>query len=402
MKLGDLLDVSELSELIKSRHIRMQRHSVAPLAILNYSNECLFEDLWTDTIQKCRGLIIDCVAGHDPCPDCTVVSRPFHKFFNLNHTSQLLYHEVNLPAVVPTVTEKMDGWFGILWKSVYADNENGDTHYGIASRGSFTSPGALFATDKLRKLVKYGAINEFPEGYSAIFEIIFKAGKVVVDYPFEGLVLLGLVNNETGEEMPYDELFKIWAKILTYSVDQKPWIRLVKAHNMTTAECVSSDRKNFEGFVLTYPRPGIYPIKVKVKLDDYKRLHKLITGITPQQIWKELHDPMAKWLEGNIPDHFRKWALEWRDQLYQKFNDEISKSYAWIYQEINAGWRQKSAVEMNKKMLFESLQVELPGNETVVMSLLEGKIYEAHQQIWNRVRPIGRQSETFYREGQGE
>jgi RNA ligase len=252
----------------------------------------MFDNYWPDTVCETRGLI---TTAEPLYSERIVISRCFRKFFGLGHEGQEDYQIQNLPNTIPTVTEKMDGWFGILWK--YKDT-NEQLHYGVASRGSFTSPGAIFATNKLSKLIKYGAVEEFPTGYTPIFEIIAKECKVVVDYPFEGLVLLALVNNETGEELPYDNLQSVWAKIAGYSADNRPWIRLVKAHRMTLAECSAHEEKNVEGFVLSYPRPGTYPIKVKVKLEEYKKLHKLITGITPQQIWRSLNDPMAEWLIG--------------------------------------------------------------------------------------------------------
>lgn len=401
MKLGEHLDVSHLRVLMASKHISMQKHPTLPLAILNYTNSCMFDDFWPDTVQKCRGLIIETAKfSGDIIPESTIISRPFHKFFNLNHTNQQEYQEQNLPSVEPTVTEKMDGWFGIMWK-YNCDGEG--FQYGVSSRGSFTSPGAVFATQKLQKLVKYGAVDEFPEGYSPIFEIIFPEGKVVIDYPFEGLVLLGCVNNETGEELPYDDLQKVWAKIAGYAADNRPWIRLVKAHRMTLGECSNHNAKNFEGFVLTYPRPGTYPIKVKVKLEEYKRLHKLITGVTPQQIWRALHDPMAQWFESDIPESFRKWALKWRDELYTKFNRELIYTYA----SIDDLWElppTKSILEDRtiKAAYYLEAQKHYPDKANLMLMLLEEKYYEAHQAIWNSLRPVGRATETFYREGDKE
>ena len=429
MNLGDYLDVTELHALMASKHIRMQRHPKLPMAILNYTNECMFDDFWPETVQKCRGLIINPVANHDPCPDCQIISRPFHKFFNLNHSSQPDYLEANLPTVVPTVTEKMDGWFGIMWKCPSVNEEDfGQQYYGVSSRGSFVSPGAEFATQKLQKLVKYGAVEEFPAGFTPVFEIIFKEGKVVVDYPFEGLVLLGLVNNETGEEMPYDDLQLIWAKIAGYSKD-KPWIRLVKAHRMDLKECLIYENlvqpgvrritdgpslgavKDMEGFVLTYPRPGTWPIKVKVKLEEYKRLHRLITGVTPQQIWESLHDPMSQWLGNGVPDHFRKWALQWRDNLYASFHQGITRA-EFAEQTIrklippdtldNITNHQDKVARENRKAVLQVLQNTAPDYATIVLNILDGRHYDAHQAIWNAIRPVGCESETFYREGQGE
>lgn len=392
MRLGDLLDVNELRELIKSRHIIRRDHPELPMAILNYSNSCLFDNFWPETVQHCRGLIINPRPDHEICADCDVLSRPFHKFFSLNDQNQPDYLESNLPKVEPTVTEKMDGWFGIQWKC-------GDK-YGVASRGSFTSEGALFATQKLQKLVKYGAVEEFPKGYTPIYEIIFKAGKIVVDYPFEGLVLLGCVNNETGEELPYEELQRIWAIIAGYSAD-RPWIRLVKAHRMSVDDCLTSPKTNFEGFVLSYPRSGTWPIKVKVKLDDYKRLHKLITGVTPQQIWKALHDPLAPWLDNNVPDHFRSWAVKWRDELYQSFQKKLA-TVMHLITSTGQDLDENGIGRDDRKMLMARMMAENPELAGIAMTLLTGNVYDAHQAIWSTIRPIGRGSEVFYREGTGE
>jgi RNA ligase len=412
MTLGELLDVDELRDLIQRRYVAVTMHPTLPLAIINYTNQCMFDNFWPETVQLCRGLIINAVNEHDLRGECLVVARPFRKFFNLNHPDQADYAEANLPTTVtPTVTEKMDGWFGILWTMTDKDQV---FHAGIASRGSFTSPGALFGTDKLRKFIKYGAIHEFPAGYSPIFEIIFKEGKIVVDYPFEGLVLLGLVNNETGEEMPYEELRNVWAKIASYAKDDRPWIRLVHAHDMSLSECVNYEHlvrpgvtrtsntgsiKNQEGFVITYPRPGTYPIKVKVKFEEYKRLHKLITGVTPQQIWASVHDPMVPWLGGDVPDHFRKWAVKWRDELYERFHTTMIDVLALI-NSLPVPYVIDDDHKLRKDW-HEMLIARDPKLANIAMEFMYGKHYLAHQAIWKQVRPVGRE-EVFYREGQGE
>lgn len=398
IRLCDLLDCDELQREMEAGYITMRRHPNLPLAILNYTNSAMFDNHWSEVVQMCRGLIIYCDANHYPCAYCRVISRPFHKFFNLNQTDETKESHL-LTLGEPTITEKMDGWFGIMWS--LKDCE-GAYHYGVASRGSFTSTGAEFATQKLQKLVKYGAVEEFPEGYSPIFEIIFKEGKIVVDYPFEGLVLLGCVNNATGEELSYDQLQAVWSRIAGYSADNRPWIRLVKAHRMSIDDCLVSDKKNFEGFVVSYARPGMYPIKAKVKLEDYKRLHRLITGVTPQQIWDTIHDPMAPWLGGNVPSHFRSWATKWRDELYSAFDKEYQKVVKiFIDPTLNLASADLSN-SADRKKIVEILKAHNSDLAPLVMCMVNGQSYGVHQAVWDRIRPVGRITETFYKEGQGE
>ena len=417
MKLGQLLDIRLLRPLIVNRHILLRTHPNLPMAILNYSNSCLFEDFWPHEVQCCRGLVIHTCPSHlttGVCEECEIAARPFHKFFNLNHASQPDYHEENLPKVEPTVTEKVDGWFGILWRSKQYgqplsmvpnwDAEN-KCHWGIASRGSFDSVGADFASGRLGKLIKYGAINEFPKGYSPIFEIVCRETKVVVDYPFEGLVLLGCVNIETGEELPYDDLQLVWAKIAGYAKDGRPWIRLAKAHRIGLDQVKgihnSWDVKNMEGLVLTYPRPGTFPIKVKVKFEEYKRLHRIITGVTPQMIWESVNDPMAKWVGPEVPEHFRKWALLHRDKMYSQFQIKLREAIR-VAEDPTLNVVGCNLEDKNdRKRLFALLTVNSPEYATIAMSLLDGHIYDAHKAIWRSIRPVGRE-EVFYRDGQGE
>ena len=290
-------------------------------------------------------------------------------------------------------------------------------------RGSFVSPGAEFATGKLGKLVKYGAIDEFPKGYTPLFEIICKACRIVVDYPFEGLVLLALVNNETGEEMPYQEMKAVWQKIANYSKDGRPWVRLVETYDfggepLSTVKnyenLVSSwtdgplvgSVKNHEGFVLTYPRPGTYPIKVKVKFEDYKRLHKLITGVTPQAIWRSIQNPMAKWEGEGIPRGFHEWATGWRDKLYGEFNNRlqyVTRLASLAADEVARLEPLDMKDPAQRKRLFELLSVQDVDKATIAMSLLEGRVYNAYQAIWDRTRPVANEEEeTFYQDNQGE
>lgn len=392
MYLGKLLNIASLRSLMDQKYITCRHHPSLPLAILNYTNECMFQNFWPEEVQHCRGLVVQTSEfGRDVVPESTIVARPFHKFFGLNHTGQPEYAEENLPRVTQIATEKVDGWMGVQWNLQYA----GQNVYGVASRGSFDSPGAQFASTKIQKLVRYGAVDEFPAGYTPVYEIIFKAGKIVIDYPFEGLVLLGLVNIETGEELPYPELEEIWQKIHRYSADGRPWIRLVNLYDPL------ADTKDKEGFVATYPRPGTWPIKVKVKFEEYKRLHKLITGVTPQQIWESVHDPMAIWTKNQVPDHFRAWAIKWRDELYQSFQKNLAIIMDQV-QSVGLHMIDTGIDRNNRKALMEVLTRVCHEDASIAMSLLNGKIYEAHQAIWKKVRPVGRETEVFYREGQGE
>jgi hypothetical protein len=47
------------------------------------------------------------------------------------------------------------------------------------------------------------------DGFTYLFEIIYPENRIVVDYNGEErLVLLGIINTETGEELQHNELFE--------------------------------------------------------------------------------------------------------------------------------------------------------------------------------------------------
>src|SRR5690606_26325973 len=103
-----------------------QRHATLPLSILNYTEKAQWDRVWNPVTLTCRGLILD--------DDNEVVARPFGKFFNLAD------HEQDDPRLgwPCDVYEKLDGSLGIAYR--YGD------HVGIATRGSFDSEQAQWAT----------------------------------------------------------------------------------------------------------------------------------------------------------------------------------------------------------------------------------------------------------------
>ena len=129
-----------------------------------------------------RGLILD--SEHN------ILSKPFSKFFNLNETPETTIS--NLPVEVPLITEKLDGVIGIL----YPEKDK----VAIASRGSFDSDFAIWATDWIRK--KGYSLEDFKHGYTYCFEIIYPGSRIVVDYKGRSeLVLLAVLSNEDKHEL---------------------------------------------------------------------------------------------------------------------------------------------------------------------------------------------------------
>jgi len=177
--------IQELNKRVEQKLISVQQHDTLPLLIWNYTQMCQFSKSWDEYTMMCRGLITD-LEGN-------IVARPFKKFFNLGEQKDLI-----IPKDKPIVTKKYDGSLGVLYW-------NGKLPC-IATRGSFNSKQAAWATSWIQKFY----IEEkpiFDKDKTYLFEIIFKENRIVVDYNFEGLILLAVIETKTGKDIfPLPEL----------------------------------------------------------------------------------------------------------------------------------------------------------------------------------------------------
>lgn len=258
MLLKDYLDVDKLNRYVAEGIVTKRDHPTVPLSIYCYSRRATYENIWDEITTKTRGLIVD---EHG-----VIVARPFEKFFNLDTVDKPETHYRNLPNEQPETYEKLDGSLGIFWE--YMD------YMGVASKGSFSSDHAVWATYWFSKECKN---HQWPEGYTPVFEMICQAVQThVVFYEIpDQLILLALINNETGEELPYNDL---------YHYAFLNGLKTVEIFNKSVATVLDEDRHNKEGYVLSWRRPGQSPLKVKVKHETFLKLQKIVHAATPRNI----------------------------------------------------------------------------------------------------------------------
>ena len=154
-----MFDINELNKMIDEKLVIVQKHKNTDYFIYNYGPKAQYERIWNDITIQCRGLILD--------SNYNVIARPFKKFFNLEeHTND------NIPLMPFEVYEKMDGSLGILY---WID----DKPY-IATRGSFESDQAIYATNILHNKYKY-VIPKLDKSKTYLFEIIYPENRIVVN-----------------------------------------------------------------------------------------------------------------------------------------------------------------------------------------------------------------------------
>ena len=161
--------------------LRGDRSDDGRLAIYTYTDQCVYESAWDDITRNSRGHIFDLMTG-----EC--VAYPFPKFFNLGENQE------TQPEAFPwdqpyEIYEKMDGWLGVLYRH--------EGTFKVASRGSFHSSGAVWATNFVQSL----DFSCLPDEATLCFEIIHPEHRIILDYGGQQtLIVLAAFNRRTGAD----------------------------------------------------------------------------------------------------------------------------------------------------------------------------------------------------------
>jgi RNA ligase len=332
-------DFELLRELIEKQYIIVQKHPTAALYIYNYTPIVQFERYWNSVTMACRGLILD---GQG-----TAVARPFPKFFNLEELTA-----EQIPKEPFDVFEKLDGSLGILY---FLDNQAF-----IASRGSFTSEQAVRANQILQK--KYAPILPHlnPE-YTYLFEIIYPENRIVVQYgDQEDLVLTAIIETKTGKELP---LQPFSAKL---NMGFTTVAKLEGVKDLRDLKKLALPNK--EGFVVRF-KSGF---RLKVKFEEYVRLHRILTGISSKNIWEYLKTGQSiEPLLADVPDEFYDWVHQTLDKLHLHYKQ--------IEEEAQAEFK---VLETRKETAFYFSTCK---HYKILFFMLDGKDYS--KIIWRMVEP---------------
>lgn len=385
VKLHEVLDVDLLKQHVNERLVGVQRHPSLPLLIYNYTQRAQFAGIWNDgTIDYCRGLIVD--------DDNNVVARPFKKFHNLNTSFTPETMEDNLPTTRPNVTEKMDGSLGILWR--YENN------WGVATRGSFTSNQSRWATNWYGVEIAMTNKKLFDTAvWTPLFEIVYDENRIVCQYDFEGLVLLGMVEKKTGYERPQYAV-EVIGELHGFNNDC-----IVKNYGRHSVQgIVQETDQNREGYVLTFDQgEDRSPLKVKVKFEEYVRLHRIVTGVSPKAIWELLATRQDQTFVKDMPKHFRSWAENWITKLTDEKNAirqmaELIYINRPIFQAGSEGrsFRADCAAYFKREVEV----VGCPGVSGLLFAMLDGATYgQLDEMAWKLVKPRG-DDQSFRKDGE--
>lgn len=333
---------AQLQPFVVEKWITAQRHPTLPLTIYNYSKSCQYDRHWTPETIACRGLVLD--------DDDRVVMRPFPKFFNKGE-----HDDETMPTGPYRVYEKYDGSLFLV------------ARYGLemvtATRGSFTSPQA----DLGRSIMNRMGLTILPiPGLTLCYELIHPENRIVVDYGNRTeLVLLAAIDNATGK-----------------AIDDCDFDEFPHANAFTLAEMEAiltdpAQQANREGFVLHFHESNQ---RVKVKFDEYVRLHKIVTGINARHIWERLSKgQLLDDVLERVPDEFYDWVKQTQRDLDAAFQREVSRhvdDYEQVCTNVNG----------NDRAAFARSVAAHPGvNKSAMFLLYDDRPID--DLIWKDLRP---------------
>ena len=169
----------------------------------------------------------------------------------------------------------------------------------------------------------------------------------------DDLVLLTVIDNETGNERIEDVGFPI----------VKKFDGINDLHELKALE-----ENNKEGFVVRFTNG----FRVKVKFEEYMRLHKIITGVSNIAIWEYLAEGKSfEELLEKVPDEFYNWVKKNESELRTQFDKILTESKV-VFKELET--RKETA-----------LYFQTQKHPSILFSMLDKKTPD--KIIWKIIRP---------------
>lgn len=346
MHVSELFSENDLDHALEQGLVTERKHPEFNLWIYNYSKSAQYSRTWNDVTINCRGLILD--------GNADIVARPFKKFFNYGE------EQVDLAPDTPVKAfDKADGSLGIIYPTP-------DGKVSVATRGSFESDQALWATDHLKdKGITQDDFMNFDE-YTYLCEIVGAFNRIVLDYgDFEGLIGLACVDIESGVAID---------PISTFAFDR--YIQHFPEITTLKEALSAPDRQNSEGLVLRLEGGD----SLKIKQEDYVKAHKIVTGLNERAIWEALVRGEADELISSLPDEFYNWASEIKTNLTVEkmcLASEALDVHRSVVESLPEGYTRKEFAQ-------EAIKHEI---KSALFLLEDGREEEVSTWAWNQIRP---------------
>lgn len=326
--------------------------------------------IWAESVgsairRECRGIAFHPVTSK-------IMSRPFHKFFNVNEreeTSEALV-DLSLPH---TIFNKLDGSMirpipvdaGIRW----------------GTKMGFTDVGML-AEEWVAGRENYEqlASDMIWLGCTPIFEFVSNRARIVLSYPEENLVLLAIRNNFTGRYMSREALEITGKRYGVPVVTAK-----ISGGSITALVKTTRDLQDEEGVVVAFANGH----RIKSKADQYVKIHKAKDMLRTERALVQLI--LAEGVDDLlpiIPEEDKNEVLVFADSFWKELGrhkDEITAEYSKIRDHFGV------------KKDFALAEHSGPYPKGLFFSLWDNKLTNSEEAIMHLVQN-GLSSETKWKE----
>lgn len=340
-----LVDQGYLSERIHPQY--------SQLSIFNYTDKCTYDKHWNEFTLSARGIVLDTVA-------LQLIALPFPKIFNFSELGPI---EPSALPRIDSVVEKMDGSLGIIFHY--------DGLWHCATRGSFESDQAKWATEKLIGSISAGLILE--KNYTYLVEIIYEANKVVLHYSRDQLALLGCFDKTTFKELepPDYETILYNYSLFTIPIDYD-------VYNIVDVEQMVKNLQGKEGVVVRF----VDGSRVKFKTEEYCLLHRIKFGLTPLAVWEAMVQGTIGDYAVQVPEEFQHLFKSIWANLAEKASSIRQNAVMWLLTDNkNLLSRKELALELEK--------TKYPYRGIIWMLYDNKSEKEVEQSITKIIRPDG-------------
>lgn len=257
-------------------------------------------------LRECRGIVFDKTGN--------VISRRFHKFFNVNERIETQNIDINLNH---HILEKLDGSF--LSPVLIDNNIQWITKRGHNKIGTHAAKYIEHSGINYNKFARYCISNNV----TPIFEYMAAINRVIINYGDEPrLTLLAIRDNIHGNYTPYGTLVEVAKEF---------GIPVVKTLGKLTNSFINDSRSEsgLEGYVVRYDNGHM----VKIKNDWYCKLHKNKEGIIfEKNVWNLILTDQMDDQKALLPKEDVIKIEQYENEFYEIFmnyvqylNDETNK-----------------------------------------------------------------------------
>jgi RNA ligase len=259
--------------------------------------------------REARGIVFD--------KNGKVISRPLHKFSNLNQSVDVLYENIDWSKVV-RVMDKRDG---SMIHTVAVKNTNKlwplTWNFDLKSKKSYTSDVAHQAKGFMMNAdlagIRYGDLCNWcvDNDVTAIFEWTSPVARIVCGYSQDSLTLLHIRHNITGKYFTEDEVREIADrfKIPKVSEGYESVLQVIKDNKVQE---LIDNTEGVEGWVIQFENGDMLKIKTKWYMDRHRAMTFLRERDIAEMTLNETLDDLKSILIGEGCDITEINAIEAR------------------------------------------------------------------------------------------